>query len=55
MKRVLPGDPANSYVYLKLACRGGIVGQCMPLTNPGGRPDLAKLFHDWIEAGAPTK
>jgi hypothetical protein len=54
MKRVQPGDPAHSYVYLKLACDGGIVGACMPLNTMGGRPDLAKLFHDWIEAGAPT-
>lgn len=51
MKRVLPGDPDNSYVYLKLRCEGGIVGACMPLGNPN--PETAKLFHDWIEAGAP--
>jgi hypothetical protein len=50
MKRVLPGDPDNSYVYLKLRCEGGIVGACMPLGNPN--PATAKLFHDWIEAGA---
>jgi hypothetical protein len=51
--RVKPGDPADSYVYLKLACEGGIDGSCMP----GGRPDpsIAALFHDWIEAGAPTQ
>ena len=55
INRVAPGDPEDSYVYLKLRCEGGIVGSCMPLTNPGGRPDLAKLFHDWIEAGAPTQ
>lgn len=51
MKRVLPGDPDNSYVYLKLRCEGGIVGACMPLGNPS--PEIAQLFHDWIEAGAP--
>jgi hypothetical protein len=52
MKRVLPGDPDNSYVYLKLRCQGGIVGACMPLGNPN--PEIAQLFHDWIEAGAQT-
>lgn len=54
MKRVLPFDPAQSYVYLKLACDGGIDGGCMPLST-GYDPQLAKLFHDWIEAGAPTE
>jgi hypothetical protein len=51
--RVKPGDPAHSYVYLKLACDGGIDGSCMP----GGRPDpsVAAVFYDWIEAGAPTQ
>jgi hypothetical protein len=53
MKRVLPGDPEHSYVYLKLACGGGIVGACMPLGNP--QAATAKLFHDWIEAGAATQ
>jgi hypothetical protein len=53
MKRVLPGDPLQSYVYLKLRCEGGIVGACMPAGNPD--PETAKLFHDWIEAGAPTQ
>ena len=52
--RVLPGDPADSYVYRKLACEGGIQGSCMPL---GGQltPSLVQSFHDWIEAGAPTQ
>jgi hypothetical protein len=49
--RVKPGDPAQSYVYWKLACEGGIEGGCMPL---GGHldPTLVRAFHDWIEAGA---
>jgi len=54
MKRVLPGDPEHSYVYLKLACEGGIDGGCMPLST-GPDPQLAQLFRDWIEAGAPTQ
>ena len=52
LKRVLPGDPSHSYVFLKLACEGGIDGGCMPLTG-GFNPAIAHLFHDWIEAGAP--
>lgn len=54
MKRVVPGDPAQSYVYLKLACEGGIVGACMPY-EATHYPELAQVFHDWIEAGAPTQ
>jgi hypothetical protein len=55
LKRVLPGDPEHSYVYLKLACDAGpIIDSCMPLTVAGGDPRIARLFHDWIEAGAPT-
>jgi hypothetical protein len=50
--RVKPGDPAQSYVYMKMACEGGIVGACMPLLRPD--PALAQVVHDWIEAGAPT-
>ena len=55
MKRVLPGDPAQSYVFIKLACEGGIVeGGCMPPSSGPTDPHLVELFHDWIEAGAPT-
>lgn len=52
--RVLPGDPAQSYLYMKLVCEGGIQGSCMP---GGGHlsPSLVQSFHDWIEAGAPTQ
>jgi hypothetical protein len=55
MKRVLPGDPAQSYVFIKLSCDGGIPDgfSCMPPGAP--EPRLARLFHDWIEAGAPTQ
>jgi hypothetical protein len=55
MLRVLPGDPLQSYVFIKLWCDGGIPdgGGCMPLGAPD--PQLAQLFHDWIEAGAPTQ
>jgi len=56
MLRVLPGDPLESYVFIKVRCEGGIPDgeACMPrgaLTDPR----LVQLFHDWIEAGAPTQ
>jgi hypothetical protein len=53
--RVAPGDPLQSYVYLKLWCDGGIAPDtgCMPASQTPS-PALAQLFHDWIEAGAPT-
>jgi len=55
MKRVLPGDPEHSYVYLKVACEGGIpFGACMPLSS-GFDPRVKQMFYDWIEAGAPTQ
>jgi hypothetical protein len=54
MLRVAPGDPENSYVYKKLACEGGIVLSCMPL-GFGLDPNTVRIFHDWIEAGAPTE
>jgi hypothetical protein len=54
LERVLPGDPENSYVYRKLACEGGIILDCMP-NEAVHDPALARLFHRWIEAGAPTE
>jgi hypothetical protein len=58
MLRVAPFDPLRSYVYIKLWCDGGIAdGGCMPLgqTRTRSAAQLAQLFHDWIEAGAPTR
>ena len=55
MLRVLPGDPLQSYVFVKVRCQGGIPDgdACMPFGSPTD-PKLVQLFHDWIEAGAPT-
>lgn len=53
MLRVAPFDPSASYVYLKVACDGGISGSCMPRSS-GYDPQIARMFHDWIEAGAPV-
>ncbi|MDP9036869.1 MAG: hypothetical protein M3O50_18885 [Myxococcota bacterium] len=52
--RVAPGNPAASYVYRKIACDGGYVLSCMP-KGGGFDANLARLFFDWIEAGAPTQ
>jgi hypothetical protein len=51
--RVAPGDPAASYLFLKLVADGGIEGGPMP----GGAydPGLVSLFGGWIEAGAPVR
>ncbi len=53
LDRVLPGDPAQSYLYLKLAGDGGIDGAQMP----GGAVDSRRpaLAWAWIEAGAPQE
>jgi hypothetical protein len=52
--RVRPGDPAQSYVWRKLACEGGIEGSCMPADGPLAL-EYVQAFHDWIEAGAPMQ
>ncbi|HLK38991.1 MAG TPA: hypothetical protein VKU41_19655 [Polyangiaceae bacterium] len=54
--RVKPGDPLNSYAFLKVWCDGGYERACMPL-GQARTPQLtqfAQALHDWIEAGAPT-
>jgi hypothetical protein len=53
MLRVKPGDPDNSYVFHKLNCDTVIIDACMPL-GTDGNVVFAQIFHDWIEAGAPT-
>ena len=51
--RVVPGDPANSYIIHKLEGRSDIVGQRMPRT---GGPYLTEgqisIIKRWIELGA---
>jgi hypothetical protein len=50
--RVAPGDPGQSYLWLKLAGDGGITGSRMP--NGGSfDPRRPALAWSWIEAGAP--
>lgn len=56
MLRAMPGDPAHSYVWLKIHCDAGtcpgIDGGRMP-KDTAYDPALDRLFFEWIEAGAP--
>ena len=50
-KRVVPGNPADSYLYMKLAGDPRIVGERMPF---GGMLTAAEIegVRQWIDAGA---
>lgn len=56
LQRVLPGDPGNSYLYVKIAgpCPGPV---CSGGRMPAGLPPLPaadiQVIHDWIAGGAP--
>ena len=52
LKRVSPGDPMNSYLYLKVLGDGGFEGGRMPFGGPFD-PRMAPFIASWIEAGAP--
>lgn len=51
VQRVIPGDPANSLLFQKVACVSPDVGSRMP---PGGHLPLQwqAMVYDWIEQGA---
>ncbi len=51
---IKPGDPDNSYLYLKLIKGEGIFGDRMPKSNPALSDDLVAAVRDWIERGAPN-
>ncbi len=53
--RVKPGDPSNSYLYLKVHGDGGIEGGRMPLNAPTYDPKIPDTIFAWIEAGAPQQ
>src|SRR5687768_10917517 len=46
LKRVAPGDPANSYLYRKIT-GAGITGDRMPLGLPPLSEDKIRLVRDW--------
>jgi hypothetical protein len=55
LNRVEPGDPDNSYLYMKHSGAPGISGGRMPLNNPtffDANPDLLELERQWILGGA---
>ena len=53
LKRVAPGDPANSYLYRKIT-GAGITGDRMPQGGPYLTDAQTKLVRDWIRRGAPN-
>jgi hypothetical protein len=53
LRRVEPGDPANSYLYRKIV-GSGITGDRMPLTAPPLSEQNIALVRDWIRRGAPN-
>ncbi len=51
---VEPGDPDNSYLYLKLLADADIDGVRMPPSGPYLTPDALEMVRAWIENGAPN-
>ena len=49
---VEPGDPDNSYLYLKLLADADIDGSRMPPGGPYLTPDALETVRAWIENGA---
>ena len=53
LRRIAPGDVANSYMYRKLI-GSGITGDRMPQGGPYLNDAQLKLIRDWIRRGAPN-
>jgi len=53
LRRIAPGDPANSYLYRKIT-GSGITGDRMPQSLPPLSDAQIKLVRDWIRRGAPN-
>ena len=53
LRRVEPGDPANSYLFRKIV-GSGITGERMPLQQPPLSDEKIALVRDWIRRGAPN-
>jgi hypothetical protein len=55
---VTPGDPAASYLFVKISSDSPCAGERMPATDIGTSEPLPacaqNLIHDWIAAGAPN-
>jgi hypothetical protein len=53
LNRVKPGDPANSYIVLKIQGSAGIVGGQMPLNETPLPQATINVIRQWITNGAP--
>jgi hypothetical protein len=53
LRRIQPGDVANSYLYRKIT-GSGITGERMPLSLPPLSDAQIRLVRDWIRRGAPN-
>ena len=53
LRRVAPGDPANSYLFRKIT-GAGITGDRMPQARPPLSDAQISLVRDWIRRGAPN-
>ena len=53
LRRILPGDPASSYLYRKIT-GAGITGDRMPQSLPPLSDAQIRLVRDWIRRGAPN-
>ncbi len=51
--RVDPGNPTDSYLYMKLVGDPRILGDPMPAAGGGLNAAELTLIHDWIANGAP--
>jgi len=52
--RIAPGDPASSYLYLKITGAQGIDGDRMPQALSPLPDAQIRLIRDWIRRGAPN-
>ena len=52
--RVVPGDPAASYLIQKIEGAPGIVGARMPMSGPFLTSGQVEIISHWIRLGAPN-
>ena len=52
--RIKPGDPDNSYLFMKITGAAGIAGGRMPLGRTPLSSDQVEMIRAWIENGAPN-
>ena len=54
LKLIAPGDPDNSYLYIKVTSGPGMSGSRMPQGGAPLPPTTIDALRDWIERGAPN-